>query len=46
MGLFAAKLIALLFSFEVLLGELRGELNGLSLHAVAALMIVFIRGLV
>ena len=37
MGLFAAKLIALLFSFEVLLGELRGELNGLSLHAVAAL---------
>ncbi|KPJ77241.1 MAG: hypothetical protein AMJ54_08635 [Deltaproteobacteria bacterium SG8_13] len=46
MGLFAAKLIALLFSFEVLLGELRGELNGLSLHAVAALMIVFVRGLV
>ncbi len=46
MGLFAAKLIALLFSFEVLLGELRGELNGISLHAVAALMIVFVRGLV
>ena len=46
MGLFAAKLIALLFSFEVLLGELRGELNGISLHAVAALLIVFIRGLV
>ena len=45
MGLFAAKLIALLFSFEVLLGELRGELNGISLHAVAALMIVFVRGL-
>jgi UDP-GlcNAc:undecaprenyl-phosphate GlcNAc-1-phosphate transferase len=46
MGLFAAKLIALLFSFEVLLGELRGELNGLSLHTVAALMIVFVRGLI
>ena len=46
MGLFAAKLIALLFSFEVLLGELRGELNGISLHAIAALLIVFVRGLV
>ena len=46
MGLFAAKLIALLFCFEVLLGEQRGELNGLSLHAVATLMIVFVRGLV
>ena len=46
MGLLAAKLIALLFSFEVLLGELRGELNGLSLHTVAALIIVFARGVI
>ena len=46
MGLFAAKLIALLFSFEVVLGELRGELNGLSLHTISALMIVFVRGMI
>lgn len=45
MGLFAAKLIAMLFSFEVLIGELRGELNGLGLNTIAALMIIFARGM-
>jgi UDP-GlcNAc:undecaprenyl-phosphate GlcNAc-1-phosphate transferase len=44
MGLFAAKLIALLFSFEVLIGELRGELNGLSLNVIAALLLIAGRG--
>jgi len=44
MGLFAAKLIALLFSFEVLIGELRGELNGLSLNVVASLLLIAGRG--
>jgi UDP-GlcNAc:undecaprenyl-phosphate GlcNAc-1-phosphate transferase len=45
MGLFAAKLIALFFSYEVLIGELRGELNGLSLITIAALLVVYIRGI-
>lgn len=45
MGLFAAKLIALLFSFEVLIGELRGELNGLSLNVIAALLLIAGRGM-
>jgi UDP-GlcNAc:undecaprenyl-phosphate GlcNAc-1-phosphate transferase len=45
MGLFAAKLIALLFSYEVLIGELRGELNGLGLTTIAALLIVWVRGM-
>jgi hypothetical protein len=44
MGLFAAKLIALLFSSEVLIGELRGELNGLSLNVIAALLLIAGRG--
>jgi UDP-GlcNAc:undecaprenyl-phosphate GlcNAc-1-phosphate transferase len=45
MGLFAAKLIAFLFSYEVLIGELRGELNGLGLNTIGALMIIFARGM-
>jgi UDP-GlcNAc:undecaprenyl-phosphate GlcNAc-1-phosphate transferase len=45
MGLFAAKLIALLFSTEVLIGELRGELDGLSLTTIAALLVVYVRGI-
>jgi UDP-GlcNAc:undecaprenyl-phosphate GlcNAc-1-phosphate transferase len=45
MGLFAAKLIALLFSFEVLIGELRGELNGMGLTTIAALLVVWVRGM-
>jgi UDP-GlcNAc:undecaprenyl-phosphate GlcNAc-1-phosphate transferase len=45
MGLFAAKLIALFFSYEVLIGELRGELDGLSLTTIAALLVVYARGI-
>jgi UDP-GlcNAc:undecaprenyl-phosphate GlcNAc-1-phosphate transferase len=46
MGLFAAKIIALLFSYEVLVGELRGELHGFSLTIISALLVVWVRGLV
>jgi UDP-GlcNAc:undecaprenyl-phosphate GlcNAc-1-phosphate transferase len=46
MGLFAAKIIALLFSYEVLVGELRGELHGFALTIIAALLVVWVRGLV
>ena len=46
MGLFAAKLIAFLFSFEVLIGELRGELNGMGLNMIASLLIIAARGLI
>jgi UDP-GlcNAc:undecaprenyl-phosphate GlcNAc-1-phosphate transferase len=46
MGLFAAKIIALLFSYEVLVGELRGELYGFTLTIIAALLVVWVRGLV
>jgi UDP-GlcNAc:undecaprenyl-phosphate GlcNAc-1-phosphate transferase len=46
MGLFAAKIIALLFSYEVLVGELRGELHGFGLTIIAALLVVWVRGFV
>ncbi len=46
MGLFAAKIIAMLFSCEVLIGELRGELHGFGLTMIAALLVVWVRGLV
>jgi UDP-GlcNAc:undecaprenyl-phosphate GlcNAc-1-phosphate transferase len=45
MGLFAAKLIAFFFSYEVLVGELRGELNGLGLTTIATLLVVYARGI-
>jgi len=46
MGLFAAKIIAMLFSYEVLVGELRGELHGFGLTIISALLVVGVRGLV
>ena len=46
MGLLAAKIIVMFFSFEVLLGELRGELNRLAVSTLAALLIVVIKGLI
>ena len=46
MGLFAAKIIALLFSYEVLVGELRGELHGFSLTIISALLVISVRGIV
>ena len=46
MGLFAAKIIAMLFSYEVLVGELRGELHGFGLTIISALLVVWVRLLV
>jgi UDP-GlcNAc:undecaprenyl-phosphate GlcNAc-1-phosphate transferase len=44
MGLIAAKIIVLFFTYEVLIGELRGKLSRLGLTTIAALVIVAIRG--
>lgn len=46
MGLIAARIIVLFFSFEVLIGEMRGELVRVSLPIALALMVVGIRGFV
>jgi len=45
MGLLAAKIIVLFFSYEVLIGELRGQLNRVVMTTIAALAIVTIKGL-
>lgn len=46
MGLLAAKVIALFFSLEVLIGELRGKIWKLNLWTLAALAVVTVRGLI
>lgn len=45
-GLIVAATIMLFFSFEVLIGELRGQLNRLALLTSASLLVVVLRGLV
>jgi len=45
MGLVAAKIIVLFFSFEVIVGELRGQLNRFGLSAMVAMVIIGVRGL-
>jgi UDP-GlcNAc:undecaprenyl-phosphate GlcNAc-1-phosphate transferase len=45
LGTIAAKVIMLFFSYEVLMGELRGQFKGLGLATMAALATVGIRGL-
>lgn len=44
MGLIAAKIIALFFSFEVLIGEFRNDVNKLYSYITIVLMIVILRG--
>jgi UDP-GlcNAc:undecaprenyl-phosphate GlcNAc-1-phosphate transferase len=46
LGLVATKIIVLFFSYEVLMGELRGEFNRLSMATVTTLSVVGLRGLV
>ncbi len=46
MGLLAAKAIVFLFSYEVIIGELRGEVDKLGMAAAAAFMVVFIKGVI
>ena len=45
MGLLATKIIVLFFSFEVLVGELRGKLSRIGVWTIAALLLVAVRGL-
>lgn len=45
-GFVAVKLIVLYFGFEVLTGELRGELRKIALGLLAALSIIALRGIV
>jgi len=45
MGFLATKIIVLFFSFEVLIGELRGKLTQLSMANVVALLFVSFKGL-
>jgi len=46
MGMLASKVIVLYYSFEVLMGEMRGNLNRLGLTTVIALMLIVVRGLI
>ena len=45
MGIVATRIVVMIFSYEVLIGELRGELRGQSLVAAGALMYAASRGL-
>jgi UDP-GlcNAc:undecaprenyl-phosphate GlcNAc-1-phosphate transferase len=45
MGFLAARIIVLFFSFEVLVGELRGKLTWLAAMTLMALLLVGVRGL-
>jgi len=45
MEFLATKIIVLFFSFEVLIGELRGDLTRLSMATIAALLVVTSKGL-
>jgi len=44
MGLVAAKIIVLFFSYEVLIGELRGKMGKLVMSTMAALIIFSVNG--
>ncbi|MDY6850823.1 MAG: MraY family glycosyltransferase [Thermodesulfobacteriota bacterium] len=46
MGLIAGKIIVLFFGYEVLIGELRGELNRLGLATIAALAVLSVKGFI
>ena len=45
MGIMTAKIIVLLFSYEVLFGEFRKELKGLGLITVTSLLVISFRGI-
>ena len=46
MGLVAAKIVVLFFTFEVLKGELRMDTKKLGVVGIMALMIISLRGLI
>jgi UDP-GlcNAc:undecaprenyl-phosphate GlcNAc-1-phosphate transferase len=45
MGLVAAKIIVLFFSYEVLIGELREDLKRLVLATIPVMVVMAVRGL-
>jgi UDP-GlcNAc:undecaprenyl-phosphate GlcNAc-1-phosphate transferase len=45
LGMLASKIIVLFFSYEVLVGELRGKSEGLSLAVLATFSVIALRGL-
>ena len=45
-GLIAAKIIILLLSYEVLIGELRRKLNRLGLTTIPAHLVMSVKGLI
>lgn len=45
MGLLAAKIIVFFFSYEVLIGELRGRLKSVGLSTLAVLAVIGVKGL-
>jgi UDP-GlcNAc:undecaprenyl-phosphate GlcNAc-1-phosphate transferase len=45
LGTVAARIVTLFFAYEVLIGELRGELGPVAWSTVAALLLVAVRGL-
>jgi len=44
MGIVATRIVVMIFSYEVLIGELRGQLQGQALIAAGALLVVAFRG--
>ena len=46
MGVVAVKIIILFFSYEVLIGELRGELKKLGLATMAAMVVIVLKGFI
>jgi len=46
MGFLAAKMIVLFFSFEVLIGELRGQLKRQGIATLVAILLVVVRGVI
>ncbi len=45
MELVAVKIIIFIFSYDVIIGELRGELRNLGLSTAAIFMLIFARGI-
>ena len=46
MGLLAAKTIVFLFSYEVIIGELRSDVNKLGIATAIAFMVFFTKGFI
>jgi UDP-GlcNAc:undecaprenyl-phosphate GlcNAc-1-phosphate transferase len=45
MGIMATRIVVLIFSYEVLIGELRGHLRGQTMMAAGALLVIAAKGI-